>query len=93
MLTNTLFTGKKVMIFDMDGTLIDSVGIWNAVDEELIQKIRTNDAEPGSLADLQHQRDIALRRLSREENPYMAYCGFLGQKYGSPLSEIGRAHV
>ena len=83
MLTKDLFNGKKVMIFDMDGTLIDSVGIWNAVDEELIQKIRTNDAE---INDLQHQRDEALRRLSREENPYMAYCGFLGQKYGSPLS-------
>lgn len=81
-----LFTGKKVMIFDMDGTLIDSVGIWNAVDEELIRQIRTNDAEPGSLADLQRQRDEALRRFSREENPYMAYCAFLGQKYGSPLS-------
>ena len=83
MLQNGLFDGKKVMIFDMDGTLIDSVGIWNAVDEELIQKIRTNDAE---INDLQHQRDEALRRLSREENPYMAYCAFLGEKYGSPLS-------
>lgn len=23
--------GKKVIIFDMDGTLIDSVGVWNEV--------------------------------------------------------------
>ena len=36
-----MFTGKKVIIFDMDGTLIDSVGIWNQVDEELICRIRS----------------------------------------------------
>lgn len=30
---------KKVIIFDMDGTLIDSIGIWNDIDEELIKKI------------------------------------------------------
>lgn len=27
---------KKVVIFDMDGTLINSVGIWNEVDRQLI---------------------------------------------------------
>jgi beta-phosphoglucomutase-like phosphatase (HAD superfamily) len=31
-----MFEGKKVIIFDIDGTLIDSVGIWNKVDMELI---------------------------------------------------------
>ena len=29
-----MLQGKKVIIFDMDGTLIDSVGIWNAVDKK-----------------------------------------------------------
>lgn len=32
-----MFKGKKVIIFDMDGTLIDSVGVWNKVDMELIK--------------------------------------------------------
>ncbi|MCR5346972.1 MAG: HAD family phosphatase [Fretibacterium sp.] len=80
-----MFDGKKVMIFDMDGTLIDSVGIWNAVDEEVIRQIRADGAE-GPAGDIQKQRDEALRRFSREENPYMAYCAFLGKKYGSSLS-------
>ena len=32
-----MLKNKKVVIFDMDGTLIDSVGVWNAIDEELIK--------------------------------------------------------
>ena len=33
-----MFKDKKVIIFDMDGTLIDSVGMWNKTDETLIKK-------------------------------------------------------
>lgn len=29
---------KKYIIFDMDGTLIDSIGIWNITDQKLVQK-------------------------------------------------------
>ena len=34
-----MFKGKKIIIFDMDGTLIDSVGIWNLVDMELVREL------------------------------------------------------
>lgn len=37
-----IFKGKKIIIFDMDGTLIDSVGIWNKVDEILINSLSKN---------------------------------------------------
>ena len=30
---------KKNIIFDMDGTLIDSIGVWNRTDQILIQNI------------------------------------------------------
>ena len=30
---------KIVIIFDLDGTLIDSIGIWNEIDKELIKTI------------------------------------------------------
>lgn len=29
---------KKYIIFDMDGTLIDSIGIWNKIDSCIIDK-------------------------------------------------------
>ena len=76
-----MLTGKKVIIFDLDGTLIDSVGVWNQVDEELIRRIRCEDApQPEGV---QQQRDEALRAFSKAENPYMEYCAFLKETYGA----------
>ena len=34
-----MLKSKKVIIFDLDGTLIDSVGICNEIDETLIKII------------------------------------------------------
>ena len=76
-----MFTGKKVIIFDMDGTLIDSVGIWNQVDEELICRIRSETAPWPE--HVQIQRDEALRRFSKAESPYLEYCEFLKEIYGA----------
>ena len=41
-----MFENKKVIIFDMDGTLIDSAGIWNKTNEILIEKL-ANKKEQG----------------------------------------------
>ena len=76
-----MLTGKKVIIFDLDGTLIDSVGVWNQVDEELIRQIRSADAPHPE--NVQQQRDEALRRFSKAENPYLEYCAFLKETYGA----------
>ncbi len=53
-----MFTGKKVIIFDMDGTLIDSVGIWNQVDQELIAKLGCTESLEEK--EIQKQRDVLL---------------------------------
>ena len=34
-----MLKNKKFAFFDMDGTLIDSVGIWNQIDQKLIEKL------------------------------------------------------
>lgn len=79
-----MFKGKKIIIFDMDGTLIDSVGIWNKVDMNLIQEL----GGPNELNefDIQQQRDEKLREYSKLENPYINYCQFLSLKYGNNLT-------
>ena len=78
-----MFKEKKVIIFDMDGTLIDSVGIWNKVDMELIKELGSK--EKLNEYDIQKQRDNKLVEFSGSENPYIGYCEFLGLKYGSKL--------
>ena len=79
-----MLENKKVIIFDMDGTLIDSVWIWNAIDEELIKKAGTIPLGNENVA---KQRDDVLKRLKNEPDSYLAYCDFLREKYKSNLTK------
>lgn len=79
-----MFKGKKVIIFDMDGTLIDSMGIWNEIDRQLIKKLGNNEKIEENI--IQKQRDFALREYSKEKNPYVKYCELLGKQYESNLN-------
>ena len=38
-------SNKKYIIFDMDGTLIDSIGIWNRTDQDLIRDFSGIDVD------------------------------------------------
>lgn len=78
-----MFTNKKVIIFDMDGTLIDSIGIWNQVDQELILRLSGERVDEETV---QTKRDEKLREYSKVDSPYREYCKYLGQEYGSELS-------
>ena len=78
-----MFKDKKVIIFDMDGTLIDSVGVWNQVDRELIRRLGNVKI---SEEEVQKQRDAKLREYSKEEKPYSEYCRYLGERYESLLT-------
>ncbi|MBP3438928.1 MAG: HAD family phosphatase [Sutterella sp.] len=71
-----MFPGKTAVIFDLDGTLIDSLGIWHAVDVELVARLGRPDLAEGSLSAF---RESALARHASEDNPYVGFCGDLGR--------------
>ena len=79
-----MFQDKKVIIFDMDGTLIDSVGIWNAVDRELITRLGGEALDEMSI---QKKRDELLRSFSHTQDAYLEYCDFLAHTYNAPFSK------
>lgn len=79
-----MLENKKVIIFDLDGTLIDSVGIWNAIDEELIKQIGTLPLGNENIA---KQRDDTLKKFQNESDMYLAYFDFLKEKYQSSLTK------
>ena len=66
-----MLKGKKLIIFDLDGTLIDSIGIWNAIDQKLIETIAN--------IPINEKIDIGKRR---DEN-----CQFLKEEYRAELSK------
>lgn len=77
-----MFKGKKVIIFDMDGTLIDSVGVWNKTDEILIRQLAgIEDVEADNV---QQMRDSILAQCESDDI-YLEYCDYLGKKYNSPM--------
>lgn len=81
-----MFKNKKAVIFDMDGTLIDSVGIWNAVDMEILGRYGNESARSLSEKQIQQQRDKLLRKHKGNPQPYNAYYEELKEKYDFSVS-------
>ena len=74
---------KKVMIFDLDGTLIDSIGVWTYADQELIKKYA------GIEVDLDKIQTDRNKFFSENTNAdiYVAYCKFLIDKYNLKITD------
>ena len=74
---------KKYIIFDMDGTLIDSIGIWNITDQELIKEY---SGQTISLDLIQLQRDDFLNK-NQDSDIYLGYCDYLVKKYNLQIND------
>lgn len=70
-------THKKVIAFDLDGTLIDSIGIWNQTDCEMIRHFAGLDIP---MDVVQKERDAFLE-TQHGSDIYLEYCGYLIDKY------------
>lgn len=84
-----MLKGKRCIIFDLDGTLIDSVGIWNDTDRALIHAIGGEDMKADEVG---LRRDSLLREFKDAANPYEAYCTWLGAHYGAAASGAELLH-
>lgn len=74
---------KKYIIFDMDGTLIDSIGIWNITDYRLIKSLSGFEIE---LSAIQRDRDLFLES-NQGSDTYLEYCEYLIRKYNIKASK------
>ena len=83
---------KESIIFDLDGTLIDSIGIWNLTDMFLIKKYGRREVTE---SEIQQVRDEFLHTHTKGEI-YNDYCSELIKKYkldindGAVLAQIRR---
>lgn len=67
----------------MDGTLIDSIGIWNQVDCALMAAMGGPAEEEMAVG---RRRDDFLSAHGDDENPYLSYCLFLAKRCGCSWS-------
>ncbi len=67
---------KKYIIFDMDGTLIDSIGVWNLTDKKLIEEY---SGKCFDLETIQTERDKFLHN-NESSDIYIEYCKYLIEK-------------
>lgn len=74
---------KKYIIFDMDGTLIDSIGVWNSTDQKLIEEFGKINID---LDSIQFERDTFLHS-NQDSDIYLAYCEYLIKKYNFSIQD------
>lgn len=77
-----MLKGKKLIIFDLDGTLLDTVGLWNEIDWEIISTFGTKPAP--DLKTIQTERDRIINN-AQDPHPYIAYCEYLKAHYAATL--------
>ncbi len=78
-----MFKDKKIIIFDLDGTLIDSIDIWNQVDVELVKRISGKSIK---FTEIENLRDTIMMNCKPNEDKYLKYFEGLKIKYNTNLT-------
>lgn len=71
------FFNKKYIIFDLDGTLIDSIGVWNNADKKLILNHSNKNIKENIIMKDRHK----FLENNQNSDIYVAYCKYLIEKY------------
>lgn len=77
---------KKLFIFDMDGTLVESLGIWNEADNLFLNNVANVDIGSFKIGEI---RDRFISSYTNG-NPYIGWVKYLKEKYKleAPLEEL-----
>ena len=75
-LNTNILKNKEVIIFDLDGTLINTIDIWNKVDYLVLKKYKINISKK----EIQKIRDNYLLN-NTNDNIYLNYSKYLVEKY------------
>ena len=78
-----MFLDKRLIIFDLDGTLIDSLGVWSQVDQELLREL-SDGRVVVSEEEACRLRVEALGRYGEGTDAYYKYMADLKAKYDLP---------
>lgn len=72
-----MLQGKKVVIFDFDGTLVNSTEYWSKLDRELIYNLTGTYYEE----DFQSLWESKMKEYENNAEPLLTYCDYLADKY------------
>lgn len=78
-----ILKNKTTVLFDLDGTLFDSIGIWNKVDRRFIAALGEKAPET---VDVQALRDASLLKHAAAKEPYREHCVELIKLYGCDMT-------
>lgn len=76
-------SGLDLVIFDLDGTLIDSNGVHNYLDIELVRSL----GETKNSEEILQERDLFFKKNNNIGDIYLNYCEYLKTKYKSNMSK------
>lgn len=78
-----MFLDRRLIIFDLDGTLIDSLGVWSQVDQALVERLSAGHVRI-SEEEAYERRAAAMKMYGEGSQAYLKYCGDLKAAFGMP---------